>query len=472
MPSTPNRAWPLLLALPSLVVYAVVHLAVWPAQMSPDSIDQWGQMTSWQWDDIHPVSATLINYVAFLVYPSPAAVAIAQYVALSLVTGLLFSETINWGVRPVFAVIAALLFPLFLPNALIVTTLWKDVPFGICVLLLTGLTLSAIRQRWSIGRWHWAAMIAAGVVMVAVRHNGIIATALFFAIVALAVRPARLPASVGLAVQLVAFAATKTVLLALLNAQPQPAELRAIVTLPFLGAALEQNLIDDPADRQMLLDIAPLDAWTAIPCGNAVPFYFREPRLDRAKLALHASEMFGLALRTAMAHRRAFLEQELCMTGLFWRPWNNPGERLRIAPLGISALPQNAALGLAEASRLPALRTWIAAVHKSVFVNSTVYNRPATLLIAAAALLAAIGWLIHRGLWVLALPAALNVVSLAALIQSQEYRFVWPSVAAGLFIILFALGLLASGRFGRRAAAAGEIAVGDRRGLVAPAQSP
>ena len=429
-------------------------------------------MTSWQWDDTHPVSATLINYAAHLVYPSPAAVAIAQYLGLSLVTGLLFSETIKWGVRPVFAAIAALLFPLFLPNALMVTTLWKDVPFGICLLLLTGLALSAVRQRWSIGRWHWAAMIAAGVVMVAVRHNGIIATALFFAIVALAIRPARLPAGIGLAVQLVAFAATKTVLLALLNAQPQPAELRAIVTLPFLGAALERNDIADPADRQMLLDIAPLEAWTGIPCGNAVRFYFDEPRVDRTKLKQHATELSGLALRTAMAHPGAFLQQELCMTGLLWRPWNKPGEWVPVTTLEITPMPQNAALGLIEASKLPALQGWITAVHGIAFADSRFYNRPATILIVAAILLAVLGGLVNRRLWFIALPATLNLVSLAALIQSQEYRFVWPSVAACLFIILFAVGLLASGRFGRRGAAAGEIAVGAQRGLVAPAQSP
>jgi len=55
----------------------------------------------------------------------------------------------------------------------------------------------------------------------------------------------------------------------------------------------------------------------------------------------------------------------------------------------------------------------------------------------------------ERILWVSWLPAGLNCASLMLLIQSQEYRFVWPSVAASLLIAVFAAGIEASRRQSR-----------------------
>ncbi len=117
-----------LLMLPILAALFLTHLAFWPAQMSPDSIEQWSQIVAGSGvTDAHPALSFLLNWLPYQLVPSPAFVVAVQYCLFGFSVALLIWEL--GRDRLPFPVLAgiALISALFVPNLLIATTLWKDV---------------------------------------------------------------------------------------------------------------------------------------------------------------------------------------------------------------------------------------------------------------------------------------------------------------------------------------------------------
>jgi len=430
-------------AIPGILIYLVVHLAFWPAQMSPDSLDQWQQLLTWDFEDTHPVSGTLLNWMFYRIVPSPAFVVFAHYTLFALATGYFLTELRRWGVALPILMAAAVLFPLFPPNFLTVTTLWKDVPFATALIVLTALCIRAARFSFILPVPVWAAMGAAGIALVLLRHNGVIvATGVF--LVLCFVQPARMPAATLAAVQIVAFVLSKTLLLTSLSAAPQSAQLRSIIALPMLAAMVRSDVHLSAEQEQTILAIAPLDAWKSIPCGNVVPFYFDDPRVSHA--GIEPDKVFATAGSLAIQHPSIALQQELCMTELFWRPWARSHDQVADTPLEITQNALAAQLKLTTQSKIPGLANWLRWFHGRYFNGKGPFNRPALYLLVGLIATVRLTIVADRLLWVAWLPAGMNCASLVLLIQSQEYRFVWPSVAASLLIVVFAAGIEASRR--------------------------
>jgi len=425
-------------AIPSIFIYFVVHLAFWPAQMSPDSLDQWQQLLTWDFDDTHPVSGTLLNWVFYQIVPSPAFVAFAHYALFALATGYFLTELRGWGVAlPILAAVAVL-FPLFPPNFLTATTLWKDVPFATALIALTALYIRGARSGFILPALDWVAMGAAGIVLVLLRHNGVIVSVGVF-LALCAVRPARVPAAALAIVQIVAFLLSKTLLLSVLAASPQSSQLRSIIALPMLAAMIRSDVHVSPEQEQTILTIAPIEAWKSVPCGNVVPFYFDDPRVSHA--GIEPDKVFEAAASLAIQHPVIALQQELCMTELFWRPWARSHEGLADSPLEITQNPLATQLKLTTQSKIPSLANWLRWLRSHYFNGKGPFNRPALYLLVGLLATVRLTIVANPLLWVSWLPAGLNCASLVLLIQSQECRFVWPSVAASLLIAVFAAGI-------------------------------
>ena len=116
-------------ALPTLLVCIAVHLAFWPAQMSPDSVSQWAQAVhGGGGDDWHPSLTFVMWWLSSLGAPHPAFALAVQYSVFALCAGILLRETQDAGLAPGSAQLVAVVFALFPPTFLIATSLWKDVP--------------------------------------------------------------------------------------------------------------------------------------------------------------------------------------------------------------------------------------------------------------------------------------------------------------------------------------------------------
>ncbi|MEI8314971.1 MAG: DUF6020 family protein, partial [Verrucomicrobiota bacterium] len=135
-------------ALPCALIWTAYLLAFWPGIMSSDSVDQWGQMLTGHFNNNHPAFHTLTNWLFTRVWLSPAAVAMAQILALASVFGLTMRELALWGVPRNIRIVITMLFSLSPVNGLMTITLWKDVPYAISMLGLFALLMQCVRTRW------------------------------------------------------------------------------------------------------------------------------------------------------------------------------------------------------------------------------------------------------------------------------------------------------------------------------------
>ncbi|MFM8319878.1 MAG: hypothetical protein ACKOC5_03100 [Chloroflexota bacterium] len=175
-----------------LAIWVLGLLAFWPGVMSEDSFDLWYQINSGDYYDQHPVFHTLTAWLLTRAWLSPAPIALAQVLGLALVTAW------GWSVlarqRPEIPAGALLLlagvFAAWPVNLSLVITIWKDIPYSLCVFWLSLLLLQAalrggapLRRR----RFVFALGLACAGVML-YRHNGLPVALGALALLALAYR--------------------------------------------------------------------------------------------------------------------------------------------------------------------------------------------------------------------------------------------------------------------------------------------
>jgi len=443
-----------LYALPSVLMYVGVHLAVWPGQMSPDSLDQWGQLHGGQLSDAHPILATGIYAAARVFSDSPALAVAIQYVFLALMTGLLIAEMRQWGIRNGALWVIACLVPAFPANFLIATTLWKDVPYAAGLIWLAWGALRLVRQGFRPRVGDYVGLAAAGLLVTGLRHNGIIISVFFFIALCCCARGNDRVRFGGLVVlQCVAFLLLKTVVLTSLDVRPIAPQYRAIVGAHVVGAMLSAEADLSPADRALLDTILPLDEWAhSYRCENVVPIFWN-PKLHRDLMGTNAMAINRIALQFIFAHPGVFLNHQACVTRLIWRIRPPRGEWLPISTLEITDVEQFRGLGLKMQPKWEALKPRLSEVQEA-WASGHWWARPATWMFAAALVVAVLVLTVERRLWLIAMPAFLNAGSLLPIIGAQDFRYLWPSMLLAMLVIAF--GIVVPKRHVRRLASEAE----------------
>lgn len=440
--------WSLWLMAPSIAVYGLALAAYWPAQMSPDSIDQWRQIVNGYYADAHPVLSTFFYKLAYFVYPAPQAAVIFQILVFSLVTWFFLREMMAWGVPRYVAAIAAIIIPVFPANFMLVTTLWKDVPFTIGIILLSGLAAREVRLGLTL---KWGSLIAmglAGVLIFGVRHNGIVIVGLFFALLLLfaAGRRAKIRAAGALVASIAIFIFAKTLLLSMVAAEPVAPHYRSIFALHVLGAMESAGVEFDPADQALMDKTLPRQEWlNGYNCKSVVPLFWNK-HVSYSFLATNAAELNRLMFKEIVRHPGVFLRHQLCVTGLIWRIGGEPGEFTMLSPGEITQMKESKELGLKTRSLLPELKLTLDTWHSQIFAPAEIYTRPALYLLVGLWAALMMVYRSSRAFVLVVAPSLCNCVGLGVLMSAQDYRYLWPSVVLALLTFIMAIGLAMSGR--------------------------
>jgi hypothetical protein len=162
-------------ALPLLAAGGMYLAVFWPALMSNDSLDQWSQMVTGRYTDLAPPLYAMTNWLITRIWLSPAAVAVAQLLSLSLVVAWSLKRLRQWGMPRGLACTTCGALALLPATGILAITLWKDIPYSIGMLVLSLWVMEIIQSRgaWLAQRFSW---ILLGVVLGLValyRHNGL-----------------------------------------------------------------------------------------------------------------------------------------------------------------------------------------------------------------------------------------------------------------------------------------------------------
>jgi len=440
-PSGKHGTFPLALlyALPSIAVYAIVQLAFWPGQMSPDSLDQWWQLHSGNLSDAHPILSTGIYSAARIFSSNPAFAVAVQYLFFALITGVFLAEMRQWGISNGIVFVTACLVPMVPGNFFIATTLWKDVPYAGALLWLTYGSLRLIRKDFRPNRGDYVVMGVAGLLVTGLRHNGIVVTVLFFAAMwCIAPRPMRARVAGLLALECIAFVLLKTVVLSALHVSPIAPQYRAIVGVHVVGAMLKHDAALSASDRALLERVLPIEQWAeSYRCDTVVPIFWNA-MLSRAELASQAMDVNRVALKLIAANPLVYLRHQLCVTRLIWRIRPVHDEWLPISTLEITDIERARELGLRTESKLEPLKRRLGSLHEYLG-KAHWWSRPAAWLIAATLVAVILCLTVNRCLWLIVMPGLLNAVSLFPIIGAQDFRYLWPSVAVSIMAISFGI---------------------------------
>jgi len=166
----------------SITVYAVFYinfLAYYPGGISTDNVDQWIQVQSNTYDNLHPAIHSMMIWLVTRVYNNYAFVIKIQIIFFGLMSGCLAATLVSWGVKIRWILI--FLFTLISPRTTygIMLYAWKDNAFTISIM---GLCACMINIVFSDGLWlrKWYNILVFALALALsslLRHNGIIFTA-------------------------------------------------------------------------------------------------------------------------------------------------------------------------------------------------------------------------------------------------------------------------------------------------------
>lgn len=457
----PRWSW-VYYALPCASAWTVWLLIFWPGLMSPDSLDQWGQMLSGSLNDWHPAFHTMTNWLITRVWLSPAAVGLAQILALSSVVGWGLTRLQRLGAPRAALWASCALFALSPVNGTMVITLWKDIPYSIAMLALTVLVLEVISSdgAWLARAKRWALLGVVSALVALYRHNGPIAAFGTVLLLMMGVyRQQWRPLLAALALAVGLWLGVRGPLYAVLHVTGS-----GWVALQPLNHQVAAHVAagTQPEEPQASVagSVRPLhDGWRDSRYSGALPAD-GQSGLDALKAAWESSVQVWWSL--ARRNPRAVLEHIAFTSTLVWRVREPLGGSLVGLQLWISAdgdpttiWPPDVAsqLGLRSASVLPGLASPVAEVVLASLRPSVSWLiwRPALYLYIALAAAAVMSMRLSD--WkclATVLPILLHSAALAVVIPSDEVRFQYPVYLVGLLMVTAFLCNMAGAKRERR----------------------
>ncbi len=417
--------------------YAIVHAAYFPGQLSPDSIDQWLQLSRWTLNDAHPVLSTLLFRFFSLINDSPQFIILCNYVLFSISASILLYQLDRTYTAPRLLLLSiAFILAVFPPNFFIVTTLWKDVPYASGLTLITAGLIKLSLKRDAISRSSLLFLGFGCVLTMGMRHNGILVVMPLMVILLLWAKcKLRIALATMLTFLAVVFILSKSLLLSITGSSPLDPAYKTIFALPPLAAMVSaQDAALSIEEKKLLSEVMPLSTWqSAYSCSTVVPLFWNND-ISREALRSNVQSLNNLALRWILNEPLQFLKHQSCMTAIIWNPLPNQGQWIPISPREITQFSVSESLNLKTESMLPVIRDFLDVKIAPLWEKSTILNRPATYMWVGIVLCFIA---IIRGATlfsILPIPALLNAISLVPIIGSQDFRYMWPTMV--IFIVL------------------------------------
>ncbi len=421
-------------------IWLIFLFAFWPGFMTGDSIDQWWQFTTGKYRNLAPLFHTLSVWAITRLWHSPAAVAIIQILVLSSV----FAAGLAWLHRafnfPVLGIVTvASLFALSPVNAVSINTLWKDIPYSICIFGLSILMLYIVTND---GIWFKKkvsglilGLVCAGVVLF--RHNGLPVALGSLVLIGVVYRTAWRQLLIAGCLALTLWYACQRPLQQLLgmNAGMNPINQ---IYIHQIAAHLNAGtpFSEDELQRLAAVHPAPQDwdynCYTHAPTTN--PF-------DWNLLLESNPDLPQIFWTTLKRNPSVNLSHIVCSSSIVWRitkPKKVQMVTYMIFVQGkkISSIPINE-LGLRSRPILPRLQTWLYENYLTP-THTPFYWRPAFYLYLGIFLTVILSLRLRSWRFVLFLaPVFLQSVTMCIINISQEVRYQYAAYLLALFALSF-----------------------------------
>ncbi|MBO0357683.1 hypothetical protein J0X19_06980 [Hymenobacter sp. BT186] len=180
----PYYAWQFILyGGPCVVVWLLYFLAFFPGMMSRDSLDQWQEVITFSFNDWHPAIVSFSYWLLTRIWFSPAIICLAQLLALASAVTYALTKLQQRGAPKWLLLFLTLCISFFPLNGFYVNTLFKDVPFGIAVFVLSIYAVEIFESKgaWLQSNRNIFCLALALTCVWLIRHNGLLTSLLTIA---------------------------------------------------------------------------------------------------------------------------------------------------------------------------------------------------------------------------------------------------------------------------------------------------
>lgn len=258
-----NRKRILFYVIPILTVYSIYFISFYPANMSPDSMDQWAQTHGGVFNNWHPTYHTLLLWIFYSIWSSPAIVSIFQILFMSLTFGYILYYLEKLGLDRRLCLLLMIIIAFNPVNGMMSITLWKDIPFAVMSLILVVMLFKVYKSNYA---WFYVKRNLIFFVFVLInvgllRHNGIV-TVIGVSIVLLALYLKQFKKNILIiSIVFISIILVKGPIFQLLNVVPAPPHFTLAFQLHQVGTMLHKNVQLDSNAKKYFEEILPIEKW-------------------------------------------------------------------------------------------------------------------------------------------------------------------------------------------------------------------
>lgn len=245
-----------------ILVWGFYLWCLWPGVLTYDSYTQWGEANGYNYlSDWHPLFHTLLLGLFAKIHLSPAPFLMAQIVFGAFTVSYVEAKLAKRGVPVWILSLITLIYAFYPMNGIHMSTVWKDIPYSVALLLFFYVTAEVIRTEGrSLSSWPAATGYAIVSILTALlRKNGLYVVVLVILYLLLFKRTKQVVLS-SLAALICIFSFNH-VMTSVYHASPSPITEALGVPMQQVAATYSENGEIPAAQRKYFESILPKSEW-------------------------------------------------------------------------------------------------------------------------------------------------------------------------------------------------------------------
>jgi hypothetical protein len=411
-------------------------LAFFPANMSPDSIDQWLQaigerpLNNW-----HPVIDTLLIRASIVFIKSPFMMVLSQSVAQAVIWAFAVIFLARMGVKRNMLYVTAFFIAFVPTNGVFSVTILKDTIFAISILALT-ICFASILQEEKLTILGRILSIISLFFVGTTRHNGIIpaVTSVFALSVLYLKKFNKLYPLMALA----AIFLVHNIAYPLLNIPQNTSEMAALIPLQAIGSVFYKDGNIGKVAKEILTQHIPGKKWISdYNAYSTIGYQFggEKPRVVSILKDIDNKTLLKIYIRLFIKNPFILIRHHLSMSDIQWAIFTNLEPERRPHHAGVySPIPADI---VQEDNALTRIGREILRIPERYFMSDALLYRGG-IYIVLYLMLGYYAWI--KRVWKINLvlcPIISNFLIMMPINLVQEYRYAYPSFFLFPFILLY-----------------------------------
>lgn len=294
-----------------------------PGIMTSDSIDQWNQVQSGVFSDIHSPLHTIIEWSISKIWNSTIAICIFQIVFFAILWTIVCKKLRNNNkVIGIFEIIGTVLISIMPINYMYAVTLWKDVLYSYIILELILLLYIGIKQDF---KYTMIQNIFLGFTLICtmkLRHNGLIIGLILIPIILIEIwknTKSKKKIIEFVSCFFVFFVIIKVVLSSFTIVESATAMNKKWLSIYKVGILYQNGAIDKEEDIEILNDIMPLELWDKYTWDYTMNGLVFSLDMDYNKVNKHKDELWDMMIKYSLKNPKIMFKHYLKLNSVIWQ---------------------------------------------------------------------------------------------------------------------------------------------------------